>query len=769
MRAVLAPSEAADMPSPLLRRAKLRTRLRLLLCSAALVGLVLLAAFGAFASRAPHADADALPPRATHHTHRRLDVNLTYASREFSLAQLRSGAITLHFFGVLYMFLALAIVCDEYFVPALDEMVERFDISPDVAGATLMAAGGSAPELFTSFIGTFSESDVGFGTIVGSAVFNVLFVIGCCALFSKETLSLTWWPLFRDVCCYSVALLVLALFFGVVTPFTIEWWEALVLLLLYVGYCTVMKYNEPIFAFVALRTRTRRVSSIQRDQTKAQSEAILGSVSAFLVPYKWRKGVLETLLDPDGLSSSVAVIALGKISEDVRETFDQLDKDGDGYIDEAEVRDLLRTLTKQPADEISNLHEILRAIRDEPAARSRKSTMRGSSYHPGGKAVPRESGYHPSAEHKEGKVSYDEFSFWWMASEQRLQKNLSDKFDELDRDRDGFIGREEFEGLLTQLHVNASKAAVDEAFRQIARIGGEESEDIYGVCGSPNPRAAASASAKLVGGVELRGVELHETPNGEAKAPRMVRNSVVAMGRGIDKQLFTAWYQESLWYQQARQQSERDAERSYARIRLCPPADATLGFRVLWYVVLPLKLLMATIPDVRHPRYRGLYALTFLVSIFWIGVFSYLMVWWATTIGEVCGIPTAVMGLTFLAAGTSIPDLLTSVIVAKQGEGDMAVSSSIGSNIFDVLIGLPLPWLSYNIIKSKPVALSDDSSLFTSVIVLFLMLAGVVTTIACCKWRMTKQLGGCMFVLYVIFVGQDLLRSLHVVELPHPF
>ena len=104
-------------------------------------------------------------------------------------------------------------------------MVERFNISPDVAGATLMAAGGSAPELFTSLIGTFSDSEVGFGTIVGSAVFNVLFVIGCCAIFSKETLELTWWPLFRDVVCYSIALLMLALFFGIVTPYVIDWWE----------------------------------------------------------------------------------------------------------------------------------------------------------------------------------------------------------------------------------------------------------------------------------------------------------------------------------------------------------------------------------------------------------------------------------------------------------------------------------------------------------------------------------------------------------------
>ena len=66
------------------------------------------------------------------------------------------------------------------------------------------------------------------------------------------------------------------------------------------------------------------------------------------------------------------------------------------------------------------------------------------------------------------------------------------------------------------------------------------------------------------------------------------------------------------------------------------------------------------------------------MSILWIMVFSYLMVWWATVVGKIVGISDAVMGLTFLAAGTSVPDLITSVLVAKQGHGDMAVSSSIG-------------------------------------------------------------------------------------------
>ena len=86
----------------------------------------------------------------------------------FDTAQLRQGWVTLYIFGLVYMFVALAIVCDEFFVPALDVIIDVTGVSEDVAGATFMAAGGSAPELFTSVIGVFvAFSDVGIGTIVG--------------------------------------------------------------------------------------------------------------------------------------------------------------------------------------------------------------------------------------------------------------------------------------------------------------------------------------------------------------------------------------------------------------------------------------------------------------------------------------------------------------------------------------------------------------------------------------------------------------------------
>ena len=40
-----------------------------------------------------------------------------------------------------------------------------------------------------------------------------------------------------------------------------------------------------------------------------------------------------------------------------------------------------------------------------------------------------------------------------------------------------------------------------------------------------------------------------------------------------------------------------------------------------------------------------------------------------------------------------MPDMISSIVVARQGRGDMAVANAVGSNVFDILIGLGLPWL----------------------------------------------------------------------------
>ena len=98
--------------------------------------------------------------------------------------------------------------------------------------------------------------------------------------------------------------------------------------------------------------------------------------------------------------------------------------------------------------------------------------------------------------------------------------------------------------------------------------------------------------------------------------------------------------------------------------------------------------LWLTLPDVRREGKEKFVAGTFFGSIMWIGAYSYIMVWMAEVIGRLLSIPVEIMGLTVLAAGTSVPDLITSVIVAKKGFGDMAVSSSIGEFTFFIITSI---------------------------------------------------------------------------------
>ena len=145
------------------------------------------------------------------------------------------------------------------------------------------------------------------------------------------------------------------------------------------------------------------------------------------------------------------------------------------------------------------------------------------------------------------------------------------------------------------------------------------------------------------------------------------------------------------------------------------------------------------------------------MSLFWIAIFAWLMVWWITVIGEALGIHSTISGLTIIAAGTSIPDALSSVAVAKEGYGDMAVSSSIGSNVFDILIGLPIPWMIKTGIVSPGSSVPIRSKYTVlQVLTLVFMVMFLITSIMLTGWKLSKRLGFIMFILYCFFLAWSL-------------
>ena len=111
------------------------------------------------------------------------------------------------------------------------------------------------------------------------------------------------------------------------------------------------------------------------------------------------------------------------------------------------------------------------------------------------------------------------------------------------------------------------------------------------------------------------------------------------------------------------------------------------------------------------------YIRVFLVSIVFIVAISWVLVDYAVLFAETIGIPPVIVALTILAGGTSAPDMIASIIVARQGRGEMAVANAIGSNIFDILVGLGLPWIIVLLVRDENVQVGTGD-LWTSVIVL---------------------------------------------------
>lgn len=238
----------------------------------------------------------------------------------------------------------------------------------------------------------------------------------------------------------------------------------------------------------------------------------------------------------------------------------------------------------------------------------------------------------------------------------------------------------------------------------------------------------------------------------------------------ITKSEFVSWYRDSMFWTRAREAQVQEEEAEEPLSLECPDCRNTSARAFIFSILtLPIMIgLMAVIPDVRRVdeklcgcSYKNWAFVSFFNSIASIGFFSYFMVDWAEVVGDTASIPPEVMGLTFLAAGTSVPDLLSSVIVAQQGKGDMAVSSSIGSNIFDITVGLPLPWLSFLLIKDQEFVSVQAESLEFSLLMLIFMLVVVVTLIHMSNWVMSKRLGYSMFFFYVIFVVQDLVSNFY--------
>jgi len=520
------------------------------------------------------------------------EANLTECDN--ALDQIPGLAAAVYIVSLMILFIGLAVVTDDFFVPSLTVMSDRLNLTEDVAGATLMASGSSAPELFTSLVDAFGHStSIGVGTIVGSAVFNILVIIACSGAWATKALTIDWKPFSRDLSFYSlsIALLVVLIQWDGLETGEVTWWEGLIMFLSYGIYVLIMIYNRQLMAFL---------------------ERCSGEID-----------------DESDTDAKKEMIPLKKA----------------GFIDQEENI----KLSFKPTNELRS-KEIFFAF--EPIAKKMVGVQ----------------------------------SIWYDEHERTIYALSS---------------------------VSRRKELEECAFKAVV--------DVCGVRTQPNESVV---------------LNVEEAPN-PAGGPIMGRDAddendddewccLLAILATIVTSICSCW---SCFYglhipdvnaEEMQDELARDKDNSSLR-------------------------------DEIRKKERG-YQFAFALSILWIAVICYAMVWMAERIGCLIGIRPLFMGLTVIAAGTSVPDALGSIASAQRGMGDMAVANAIGSNVFDILIGLGLPWFLHGLYKQEPFVVQvDDLIIFIAILfgTIFLTLAAFLIT----NWKLGKTIGKMLLLLYILFLA----------------
>jgi len=427
--------------------------------------------------------------------------------------QRERGGIVVHILITCYMFGLLAVVCDDYFVLSLYHICSRLKMAKDVAGATFMAIGSSAPTLFIAIVSIFftdTAGDVGLGTVVGSTIFNTLFIVAICSMAASTAVTVSTWPLIRDAFVYTLGTLTLVF---TVRDREVHWWEAIIFVYIYILYIIIMYFNRPLS-----RHFNRLVDSMC--------------------------GSCETIQNELEISS---------------------------------------------ADFLASPKTVRHTAHASKANESKKNNTR---------VIP-------------------------------------EKID-------------------------------------------EDSDDTYTT-------------------------ELEQFEN-KQQSPLNIPEG---------------WINKVTWL---------------------------LGFPVI-------LLFYITIPPCCKKRWSEWYLVTFSMSVLWMGALSYILVWMVCIIGYTFDIPDCVMGMTFLAAGSSIPDVMASVIVIRQGSADMALSNAIGSNVFDMLC-LGVPWFLKSAIvqPGTPVQIQSQSIMISAL----LLIGSIVFTVIAIhlnNWKLDFKLGIVFLLVYIVFVA----------------
>lgn len=674
-------------------------------------------------------------------------------------------------FGVMAMFWGFGFICEEYCVPAITVLCKRHQISDDIAGAILIGASLSLPSLFASYVGLFFlNSTIGVGTIIGGNIFNNFVNLSVSIVVApNKTLKLDGAILTREILFYLASTLLLIwsikheLKFAILNSLDISTWalcleiswiDSFVLVMSYGVYCLIEAYSARIAAFMYGLCNNK----IAKPQSSPDIENANGSEADEEFLYS-TSGDYNQIPQP--------VDNIGIDGEDIDKAYDlsctsnpqDIKKNGyAAFVDEDFSGPVCSIGIKALSEDISpkNGQDIPKALLEPFEFVAYKKSEFYSRHNCG--CIP-------------ASRVWQLCHFTLDAHGLRYRRNNDEPtigphmkyIDLFSVTEIKILDRNIFEfALCFQENLPAAPPRFKIPYPKKSppthlSKEPEKKKSLF-------PPSATDSQVSLF--EKDQNIKLGTTK------PMKKRKRIIFPLRVHDLESFQAIVDRLDGFiancnnrplQELKELSlkarraacgndDDDGMRHIHRMFLVPNS---LSMKILFYSALPMRYLMyLTVPDVRLRGSEHRATSSILMCVVWLALESYVLITGLSILSNLAGINSTIFGLTFGAWASSYPALWSSVVVARNGFGDMVAGNAIGSNTFNIFIGLGLPWLTYSVLNqgNSYNALRDDGVVF-SLLVLFAITVVFHLFMAASSWTLQIWMVPIFIFVYFAYLG----------------
>ena len=627
--------------------------------------------------------------------------------------------------GVAYMLLVieaalllffLGDTADEYFSPVLGVMCEQLGIGEDLAGVTFLAFGNGAPDVFSS-IAAFSHGDsspdLGLGALFGAGVFVQTVVLGCVCVVADVTVAPA--AFLRDLA-----------FFALTVSLILIWgWNGLDITLghacsfvaIYALYVCVVLCFE---ARAKRAARRKRGNVTEEDEERREANRTGRVMSAF-----WRTPDMESS------SSSPPPGNRPKSSSNEEYSFITMPSHEIDLAEEDETEDELAAMI---GDELGI--ELL-----SPGKQQRSDSSAGApALAAFGGAIIRENHYSESMGEEMKQQENDANSEWFRSVSDGSRERTV-----LSSMAQGLLGDRGHSSSAMQDRLDSRRPSIWNGLYW-KHLRWKYSINRARRSGAMQVGTSTQASRAR------RCLRIFAVPARIARLPITILRALTIPApepRGWSKSLAmlhpifsTAFLLFSLGLMR-------------------------VGSFPLWAILLPVGCLLSvcvhftthTSKPPTSPVYSFMFLMTaFFACIGWIYLFAGELVAVLKALGIALGIDQSILGLTILAWGNSVGDLLSNIAVARVGYAEMAVAGCFGAPLFNLLIGLGVSLLILAAQSEEhKINLQLDAFAKVGAIMLLICILSHATVIVASKFHVPRKFAVALIFFYIGFTAVNVL------------